>query len=349
MKIINLAIGCDNMPLIDEDNRIIDHQLVDLVKSNFSFSKGLISCKNGKSYLLWRKDEIESWWRFFEETMDSSLGRKLANSSCDEEELLLGIEDFTPAGLFKRSKKIHYLLNRWQKFGWGSPDFKTMSINQSGLSPLFSGLFQASLEWLEQNRYKLTWQDSSADRINLNVEKTNFQIAKPENNLTNIEFRDPLELDIENEWRIDGQRYHLLSSGIFDRLRTSCLGFTANISEDERSGWPSIDDVSLSMAIASRKNFISGEEIFLAADEDGWVSSICAIFSNKGYGEPIKAEYIDKNGGVEIMFSETTNSPLLLGLLSAAWSRCEGRPAKVECDIDKKPLKIRISSKQKIA
>ena len=349
MKPINLAIRCDYMPLIDEDNRIIDHNLIDLVKSKFSLSEGLISCTNGKTYLLWRKDEIESWWRFFEETMDSPLGRKLSNSSCDEEEMLLEIENFTPPGFLKQKKKINYLLERWRVFGWGIPDFKSKSIHKSGLSPIFSGLYQAGLEWLDETRYKLTWQDTSADRITLNVEKTNLQIAKPNVDKNEIAFKNPLNLEIENEWRIDGQRYHLLSTGIFDRLKVSCLGLTANISEDDRTGWPRLDDVSLAMAIASRRNFISGEEIFLAADEEGWISSIIANFSRKGFGEPIKVEYIDENGGIEITFDETRNLPLLIGLLSAAWSRCEGRPARVDCDIDKKPLKIRIFSKQQIA
>ena len=43
-----------------------------------------------------------------------------------------------------------------------------------------------------------------------------------------------------------------------------------------------MDDISIAMAIAARKNFILGEELFLAADENGWMSNIKSIFSKKG-------------------------------------------------------------------
>ena len=44
-----------------------------------------------------------------------------------------------------------------------------------------------------------------------------------------------------------------------------------------------ISDGFLSLAIACKKLFIAGEELFLAADIDGWLDSCNAIFGFKGY------------------------------------------------------------------
>ena len=43
----------------------------------------------------------------------------------------------------------------------------------------------------------------------------------------------------------------------------------ANISDDERNSWPEISDGFLASALAAKRLFIAGEEIFLAADAVG--------------------------------------------------------------------------------
>ena len=77
----------------------------------------------------------------------------------------------------------------------------------------------------------------------------------------------PLTIDLEIGWRIDGIRHFLLPVGLFKRLEESCNGLVANISEDERNSWPDYGDGFLAMALAAKKLFIAGEELFLAADE----------------------------------------------------------------------------------
>ena len=92
------------------------------------------------------------------------MGRKLANSACDEEEGLLnsGSLDFT--GLFRKEKI---------QSGFGIPmvvtwlgQAKTSSpqvFTSTGLTPLFAGIFQADLERINSKRYRMRWEEKSAE------------------------------------------------------------------------------------------------------------------------------------------------------------------------------------------
>ena len=92
------------MPLIDEENNLLDVELMSEVAINFSRNNGLIVDKNGNQWYLWRVDGLDSWWRFFEEVIDAPMGRKLANSACDEEENLLEFDMIDFTGFFRKKK-----------------------------------------------------------------------------------------------------------------------------------------------------------------------------------------------------------------------------------------------------
>jgi len=337
------------MPLIDEDESQLDISLIKSVSESFSYENGVISDKFGNSWLLWRKDEIESWWRIFEETLNQPLGRKLANSACDVEESLLLLENSETGPFFKTKKLQTNIKQRWKNNGWGNPDFSNDSIKSSGLSSLFSGFYQASTEWINKKRFKVTWQDVTSELIVLDIVESSLNISPIEPDDKIFKSNLKLVLDLESEWKIDGQRYHLLPSRLFRRLRDSCKGIDSDINQDERFGWPDFDDISLAMAMASRKNFILGEELFLAADEEGWISNFNQIFSKKGYGQAKSVSYVDNHGGVKILVQNCVSIPLLTGYLSAAWTRCEGRPAKISVTSKGLFNEFVISSKQKIA
>ena len=74
------------MPLIDEAEAILDGDLMSILESSFSTRDGLILDNHGNAWFRWRADGLDAWWRMFEETIDSPMGRRLANSACDEEE-----------------------------------------------------------------------------------------------------------------------------------------------------------------------------------------------------------------------------------------------------------------------
>ena len=92
------------MPLIDEESNLFDIDLMSNVASIFSKRDGLIIDNKGNPWYLWRADGLESWWRFFEDIIDAPMGRKLANSACDEEENLLEDVELKFTGLFRKKK-----------------------------------------------------------------------------------------------------------------------------------------------------------------------------------------------------------------------------------------------------
>ena len=78
-----------NMPLIDASENLLDMQLMSDLHSNFTTRDGLILDLDGNAWFRWRTDGLDAWWRMFEETINAPMGRRLANSACDEEEWLL--------------------------------------------------------------------------------------------------------------------------------------------------------------------------------------------------------------------------------------------------------------------
>ena len=317
------------MPLIDESESILDAELILALRDNFTYRDGLIIDKLGHCWYRWRSDGLDAWWRIFEEIIDAPMGRKLANSACDEEECLLnsGSLDFT--GLFRRKKATQALEYRWWLHGWGKPNIKPPNFTSTGLTPLFAGIFQADFERINSKRYRMRWEEKSSENCVLTLDESDLPVVASKPRGKTFSDGDSYDIKVESSWKIDGLKHHLLPVGIFMRLQESCAGLTANISEDERNSWPAISDGFLAFALAAKRLFIAGEEIFLAADANGWLDSCKSFFGPMGMSYPISSTELDSNGGIELKFTEIPLLSLTAGFLAGAWVRCEGRPVKV--------------------
>ena len=317
------------MPLIDESESILDAELILALRDNFTYRDGLIIDKLGHCWYRWRSDGLDAWWRIFEEIIDAPMGRKLANSACDEEEGLLnsGSLDFT--GLFRRKKATQALEYRWWLHGWGKPNIKPPNFTSTGLTPLFAGIFQADFERINSKRYRMRWEEKSSENCVLTLDESDLPVVASKPRGKTFSDGDSYDIKVESSWKIDGLKHHLLPVGIFTRLQESCAGLTANISEDERNSWPAISDGFLAFALAAKRLFIAGEEIFLAADANGWLDSCKSFFGPMGMSYPISSTELDSNGGIELKFTEIPLLSLTAGFLAGAWVRCEGRPVKV--------------------
>ena len=317
------------MPLIDESESILDAELILALRDNFTYRDGLIIDKLGHCWYRWRSDGLDAWWRIFEEIIDAPMGRKLANSACDEEEGLLnsGSLDFT--GLFRRKKATQALEYRWWLHGWGKPNIKPPNFTSTGLTPLFAGIFQADFERINSKRYRMRWEEKSSENCVLTLDESDLPVVASKPRGKTFSDGDSYNIKVESSWKIDGLKHHLLPVGIFMRLQESCAGLTANISEDERNSWPAISDGFLAFALAAKRLFIAGEEIFLAADANGWLDSCKSFFGPMGMSYPISSTELDSNGGIELKFTEIPLLSLTAGFLAGAWVRCEGRPVKV--------------------
>ena len=337
------------MPLIDEAETLLDMQLMSHIMNNFTTREGLIIDKFGNSWFRWRADGLDSWWRMFEETIDSPMGRKLANSACDEEEWLLnsGSLDFT--GFFRKKKALGALKHRWEIFGWGTPSLNPASFQSVGLNPIFAGILQADIERINSERYRMRWEEKSSESCALQLDKSDYPITASNQSVESFDIGEPYIPEVEQKWRIDGLSHYLLPSGLFKRLQDSCAGLNANIGEDERASWPDEDDGFLSIAVASKNLFIAGEEIFLAADADGWMQSCDAFFSPMGFSKPQSVKSIDSNGGIELVYSQVAVPAITLGMLAGAWVRSEGRPVKVGLLREEKLLKITLQSRYELS
>ena len=337
------------MPLIDEESNLFDIDLMSNVASIFSKRDGLIIDNKGNPWYLWRADGLESWWRFFEDVIDAPRGRKLANSACDEEENLLEDVDLNFTGLFRKKKTKAALTSRWNLHGWGNPYLDPPSFDTTGLTPVFAGLMQADIEKINSARYRMLWEEKSAETTLLTLDKTSIPLTKANSVVASQEIGEPLVLELEKGWRIDGLSHFLLPIGMFKRLENSCSGIIANIGDDERNSWPDFGDGFLSLAIACKRLFVAGEELFLAADVDGWVDSCKSYFGFKGFSSPISGKALDTPGGIELQFNTIPCLAMTVGYLAGAWVRCEGRPVKVSVTRDDNIDIIRLESRHEIS
>ena len=317
------------MPLVDEPEFTLDLKLMETLAEDFSVNSGLILDKQGNSWMLWRCDELEGWWQVFEEKMDSPMGRKLANSACDEEENLLESEDFNIRGFFKRKKKLSAIKKRWATHGWGNPVVTPASFTTPTLNPIVAGFMQAQLEKIDNRRYKMRWEQKKFSACTLSLESYSGFIPPAKKIGKRYPRSIPYKIEIETGWKIDGVSHHLLPSGLFLRLQESCSGLTANVDSDERECWPKVSEGFLSMAIASKKIFIAGEELFLAADVDDWIDNCKNLLGSRGLGAPDSIQSLDDYGGVELRFSHIPIPSIAIGMLAGMWVRCEGKPVKV--------------------
>ena len=337
------------MPLIDEENTLLDVELMSDVADFFSKKDGLIIDRHGNLWYFWRSDALESWWRLFEEVIDSPMGRKLANSACDEEEFLLENNQLDASGFFRKKKAFSALKERWNLHGWGTPYLSPPSFDSVGLTPLFAGIMQADIERMDSSRYRMLWEEKSLETTILTLESSNMPLTKSKPVISKYEYDKPLVLELESGWRIDGLKHFLLPVGMFKRLETSCAGLVASIDDDERNSWPDLGDGFLSLAIACKRLFIAGEELFLAENESGWLDSCNALFGFKGFSTPISVKSLDSNGGIELEYRKIPCLAMTVGYLAGAWVRCEGRPVKVRIEMTDETDIIRLESRHEIS
>ena len=161
----------------------------------------------------------------------------------------------------------------------------------------------------------MLWEEKSAETTTLVLNPSNLPVSPSKKSIEKHESGLPLSIDLEAGWKIDGIRHFLLPIGLFKRLEESCNGLVANISDDERNSWPEFGDGFLAMAMAAKKLFIAGEELFLAADEEGWHDSCTAYFSPRGLSLPISVKMVDTNGGIELKFNKIPLLSLTVGFL----------------------------------
>jgi len=337
------------MPLIDEENSHLDTELMGDVAGVFSRNDGLIIDDDGNQWYLWRVDGLESWWRFFEEIIDAPMGRKLANAACDEEENLLQNKELIFTGLFRKKKTKAALEARWKLHGWGIPNISPPSFDSSGLTPLLAGILQAGLERINSSRYRMLWEEKSRLTTVLTLETTSIPLTEANPVLPLHPKGDPLLIELETGWRIDGLGHFMLPIGLFKRLELSCSGLIADITDDERNSWPDFGDGFLSLAIACKRLFIAGEELFLAADIDGWIDSCKSFFGFRGLSSPISGKSLNSPGGIELKFKRVPCLAMTVGYLAGAWVRCEGRPVKVSVNRSDNFDVIRLESRHEIS
>ena len=174
------------MPLIDEPDTLLDRELMAKIANNYTTRDGMIIDGDGNCWYKWRSDGLDSWWRFFEEIIDNPMGRRLANAACDEEEWLLNSQDLEFTGFFRKKKARRAIVERWQMNGWGMPYLNPPGFDSVGLTPVFSGILQADIERINSKRYRMLWEEKSAETTTLVLNPSNLPVSPSKKWIDNL-------------------------------------------------------------------------------------------------------------------------------------------------------------------
>ena len=124
----------------------------------------------------------------------------------------------------------------------------------------------------------------------------------------------PYTVEVESDWKIDGVSHFLLPSGLFIRLQQSCAGLTANLSDDERNCWPSLDD-GFPFFGDCKQEVVHRRAGDILGSRCRWLERNCAAhFGSIGLSIPSTVEMIDSRGAVRLNFNELRNLHYLLAV-----------------------------------
>jgi len=368
------------MPIIDSSENDYSHQLADALMNRYDWNSGMYYDKlffNEPNWLV-STSAFARWFELLQENLELNLGRRLAHAAADSEELRLK-SFLKPSGFFKQNKKSLKLVNDdWRIRGLGSLKIPSKSFKSSKLdvevhgrlqSSFSAGMANAAWEWIVKSRHRFRWEDSGKDIALVHLELDEMQVAEPQKIVANWTFdgiknvehiqKNPLSKPFElsfGGWDLMGERHVMLSQDFILRLVQNITTYAAesretktlidweiyNLSETEKKVWDAIAKSSCDL-------FREGEELFMVAEPEHWVGASQSELVDHGLGSVISSRGCDKNGGVELEFSNVFHPAIVTGVLLGCWGRSEGRDALGTWFEENGAIMLRICSKWEIA
>lgn len=369
------------MPLIDDSTDESTPWFSNRLMNAYSATNGGLIIQRGthpEPHFFMQVSEFELWLGEVEKTIGLPLGRKLAHSAAESEELRLQEQKKDmPKPLFNKMKKRMEWINQcWELRGLGQLELLNkedgntkLIVHKRAHSAFAAGMASSTYEILTNSRFRFHWTDDgnseslvtleldsrtipAAERINKSWNDANFEHSEIENMhpLSQAYYESP------GTWSIDSIRMMGVSQDHIIRFEESIMPQLIDkksIGED-RFVWKTISDSERQktwsgFAEASRIRFIAAEEMVLVAEAEHWNNVGSRFLSVFGLGSIDSAEGIDEQGGVRIHLMTTFHPALAAGILTAAWERSEARPAKCEWSCSENGHTIQISSLHELA
>jgi hypothetical protein len=108
--------------------------------SEFASVDGCIMDSTGRPWILWKTTDLYAWWRAFEASSRTPLGRKFMNACADQEEYFLTQRAVLDVGWFRRSKRQQEAIDsRWNMYGWGTFNVTGESAQTLLFAPVAAG------------------------------------------------------------------------------------------------------------------------------------------------------------------------------------------------------------------
>lgn len=315
--------------------------------SEFASVDGCIMDSTGRPWILWKTTDLYAWWRAFEASSRTPLGRKFMNACADQEEYFLTQRAVLDVGWFRRSKRQQEAIDsRWNMYGWGTFNVTMESAQTLLFAPVAAGFALAIKEHLAQQRFKSEWQQLGLKTIQFEwtVDSANLPPAPepPELPWGSFSFLAMDSVSILSElewlnggWALAGESVSFLPMDAFTRLLHTCRAYQHTLDSEHINAWvtPQLAEGDRSvflMVAASMSGLIqSSERPIYIEDRSSWASLAGHYLAPFGWGEPMDVESLDSPFGVRFKLVDSPMLPFLVGWLVAMWERGHGRSSKV--------------------
>lgn len=320
------------------------------LNSEFASVDGCIMDSNGRPWILWKTTDLYAWWRAFEASSKTPLGRKLMNACADQEEYFLGHRAMFDVGWFRRSKRQQEAINRrWNIHGWGSFNVAKESAQTLLFAPVAAGFALAIKEHLAQQRYKSEWQQIGQKTIQFewtddsaNLPPAPEPPALPWGSFSSLAM-DSVSILAELEWlnggwALAGESVTFLPMDAFTRLFHTCRAYEHTLESEHTNAWvtPQLTEGDRSvflMVAASMLGLIQSSERPIYIDGiSSWSALSGHYLAPYGWGQPMSVESLESPHGVRFKLIDSSMLPFLVGWLVAMWERGHGRSAKVSLE-----------------
>ena len=320
------------------------------LNSEFASVDGCIMDSNGRPWILWKTTDLYAWWRAFEASSKTPLGRKLMNACADQEEYFLSHRAMLDVGWFRRTKRQQEAINhRWNSHGWGSFNLAKESAQTLLFAPVAAGFALAIKEHIAQKRYKSEWQQIGQKTIQFewtddsaNLPPAPEPPALPWGSFSSLAM-DSVSILAELEWlnggwALAGESVTFLPMDAFTRLFHTCRAYEHTLDSEHLNAWvtPQLTEGDRSvflMVAASMLGLIQSSERPIYIDGiSSWSALSGHYLAPYGWGQPMNVESLESPHGVRFKLIDSSMLPFLVGWLVAMWERGHGRSSKVSLE-----------------
>ena len=305
--------------------------------------------------------EFTDFWNAFDACFSSPMGRKLIYAATDaEEDILRGSQQIEFGKWFGRRRAASVLAARPMSMGWGRFDADRIHVPSN--DALSVGFALAHQEFLQRQRFALSWNQLSADHISIELKPNQQAMTAPlsikhlpwlsSNDVESATSRQhAIEIDHRGSTLYAGEaRSFFLPVAVLQRLVCGLRGRPAVVDGDASllalDG--SIEEPDLFRAVvhAALSAYHRTERpVYLQRSSD-WAGHLTQRISERGFGRVEVLQSVLDNDDTSVFLIVSHLPALVAGTVLGMWLRAHGKRGNASFSMVDGLLKMTVEESQ---